>query len=372
MRQLLGTNKVLAYLTMMAPRLLELYRVLKKDGVLFLHCDPTASHYLKLLLDAVFGYKNFKNEIIWCYRQGGRGNKYFPKKHDTIFFYTKGESYTFNADSIRIPYHGTGGYQTSGKGVTNKNGKTYKPNEKGKIPEDWWDIPALAPMSKERVGYPTQKPLALLDRIIKVGSNEGDLVLDPFCGCGSAIVSAQNNNRKWIGIDVTHIAITTIKERLNNNFNLLNDYTVHGEPIDIEGAIELSQNNRFQFQIWALSLIGINYADDYNSIKKGPDGGVDGVRYFEKGNGVLSKAIIQVKSGKVGVKDIREFNAVIEKENAAIGVFITLKTPTKNMVSEAAGAGTFNHVDGKIYPKISIVTIEDLLKHSHLHNAIFP
>jgi site-specific DNA-methyltransferase (adenine-specific) len=373
MRQFLGTNKVMAYLTMMAPRLLEMYRVLKPNGVLYLHCDPSSSHYLKLLLDAIFGFKNFENEIVWCYRQGGRGNRNFAKKHDVLFFYTKGKNYTFNADEIRIPYHGTGGYQTSGKGVTNSNGKTYIPNEKGKIPEDWWDIPALPPMSKERVGYPTQKPEALLERIIMSCTNEGDVILDPFCGCGTAIVAAQKLNRNWIGIDITHIAITTIKERLNEKFGLLNNYKIDGEPVDLDGAKELAFKDRFQFQIWALSLLGINYKDDFNTLRKGADGGVDGVRYFRDGDiSKLKKCIVQIKSGNVSVKDIREFNSVIGRENARMGMFITLKEPTRPMIKEAAEAGLFVDHTKKRHPKIQIVRVKDILNHRIMPHQIFP
>ncbi|MFC4558364.1 DNA methyltransferase [Virgibacillus kekensis] len=372
MRQFLGTNKMMAYLTMMAPRLLELYRVLKPDGVLFLHCDPSSAHYLKLLLDAVFGFRNFENEIIWCYRQGGRGKRNFAKKHDTLFFYAKNDNYTFNSDEIRIPYNGTGGYVNNNNGNV-VNGKRYKPNPKGKIPEDWWDIPALTPTSKERVGFPTQKPVALLERIILATTDEDDVILDPFCGCGTAIVAAQRLKRKWIGIDVTHIAIHTIKERLNNEFGFLNDYKVDGEPIDIDGARELASNNRFQFQVWAVSLLGIDYKSDFNSLKKGADGGVDGVRYFQNGEiGNLKKCIIQVKSGKVSVKDIREFDSVIKRESAELGVFLTLKQPTKPMINEAASAGFFTNYRGIEYPVIGIVEVKDLLTHKIKPHNIFP
>jgi site-specific DNA-methyltransferase (adenine-specific) len=214
-----------AYLTYMAQRVIEMYRVLKPTGSLYLHCDPTASHYLKIMLDGVFGEKNFRNEIVWCYRQGGRSSKDFARKHDTIFWYTKGKTWTFNADDIRVPYEGTGGYQTSGKGVTNKKtGKTYLPNPDGKIPEDWWDIPALPPMSKERLGYPTQKPLALLHRIIKTSSNEGDIVLDPFCGCATACVASQQLQRQWIGIDIEAKATDILIQRLSDDAGLFSDF----------------------------------------------------------------------------------------------------------------------------------------------------
>ncbi len=192
-----------AYMCFMAVRLLEMKRILREDGSIYLHCDPTASHYLKAIMDAVFGHKNFRNEIIWCYRQGGRSSKEFARKHDIIFWYSKGKNWVFNADRTRVPYRGTGGYQTSGRGVTRKDtGKTYMPHKDGKIPEDWWDIPAIPPMSKERYGYPTQKPIQLFDRIVKVGSNPNDIVLDPFCGCATTLVAAERLKRQWVGADI--------------------------------------------------------------------------------------------------------------------------------------------------------------------------
>lgn len=367
-RQLLQNNNMMAYITMMAPRLIELHRVMKKTGNLFLHCDPSASHYLKLLLDAIFGFKNFRNEIAWCYRQGGRGKKTFAKKHDTIFFYTKSGNYTFNVDEVRIPYHGKGGFQTSGNGVSNPNGKQYLPNPKGKIPEDWWDISALPPMSKERVGYPTQKPLTLLKRIISSCSNEGDVVLDPFCGCGTAIVAAENLNRRWIGIDITHIAITTIKERLDKEFGIhLKPNKVTGEPYDLDGAKDLANRDRFEFQKWALnSLLGIK-----NTMKKGADGGIDGVYYYEDGL-QIRKCIAQVKSGKVSVRDVRELQGVVNREKVELGLLITLQSPSKNMIQEAASFGIYERSNGKQYPIIQIIQVEELINHSKFLHTILP
>lgn len=299
LRQHLGSNNVASYLVMMAPRLQELRRVLKPTGSIFLHCDPTSSHYLKLLMDAIFTPSNFRNEIAWCYRQGGRSNRFFARKHDTIFFYSKTDNWVFNADDIRVPYHGTGGYQTSGRGVTNPNGRTYLPNPKGKIPEDWWDIPAIPPMSEERIGYPTQKPLALLELIIKACSNEGQIVLDPFCGCGTTIVAAEKLNRNWIGIDITHLAITLVRTRLQQLFgSTLRGYEVSGVPVDVDGARALALQDRYQFQWWALGLIG---ARPFEPNRKGPDGGVDGYIYFnyEIQSARVGTIVVQVKSGKV-------------------------------------------------------------------------
>ncbi len=215
----LGESSIMAYLAMMSIRLIELHRVLKPAGSLYLHCNPMAGHYLKLVLDQVFGAASFRNEIIWCYRQGGRGRNIFGRKHDNIFFYTKTDEWCFNADAVRVPYHGTGGYQTSGRGVTIE-GKVYTPHPAGKIAEDWWDIPALPPLDRERLGFRTQKPLALLERIIAVSSNKNDIVLDPFCGCGTAVVAAQKLNRRWIGIDSGEAAIALTRARLQDSFGV--------------------------------------------------------------------------------------------------------------------------------------------------------
>jgi site-specific DNA-methyltransferase (adenine-specific) len=352
----IGQNDVTAYLVMMSTRLIELHRVLKPTGSLYLHCDPTASHYLKLVLDQVFGPANFRNEIVWCYRQGGRSNRIFGRKHETIFFYTKTNKWAFNADNVRIPYHGTGGYQTSGKGV-NIAGKVYKPHLEGKISEDWWDIPSLPPMDKERLGYPTQKPLALLERIIGASSNEGDVVLDPFCGCGTALVAAQKLNRRWIGIDITHLAITLMRNRIRDSFPSI-QFEVIGEPVDLASAKALARQDRYQFQWWALGLIK---ARPLGEKRKGADKGIDGViQFIDDPTGKPKRAVVQVKSGHVAVNAIRELKAVAAHD--ALGIFITLEPPTAPMQTEAVSTG-FYHSPGwdKDYPKIQILTVEELL-----------
>jgi DNA modification methylase len=203
------------YLIWLNARLYEMKRLLKKTGSIYVHCDWHASHYIKVELDKIYGNPFLRNEIVWCYRQGGRSNVEFPKKHDALLWYSKGSNWTFNADSIRVPYEGTGGFQTSGKGVTNKaTGRTYLPNPKGKVPEDWWDIPALPPMSSERIGYPTQKPEALLDRIIKVSTNDGDVIADFFCGGGTTLAVAQQLGRRWIACDQSRVAVAITADRL--------------------------------------------------------------------------------------------------------------------------------------------------------------
>ncbi|MDI6798033.1 MAG: DNA methyltransferase, partial [Desulfatibacillaceae bacterium] len=360
MRSFLGTNDMMAYLTMMAIRLVEMRRVLKSTGSIYLHCDPKASHYLKLFLDAIFGYKNFLNEIVWCYRQGGRGNRVFPRKHDIIFWYSKGVNYYFDPDNIRIPYHGTGGYVSTGRNIV--GGKEYWLNPKGKIPEDWWDIPALTPTDKERLGYPTQKPESLLERIIYSSSKEGDVVMDPFCGCGTTLSVSERLNRKWIGIDITHLAITLMKHRLEDTFGFeMAPYDVMGDPKDISGAKALAEHDRYQFEWWALGKVSARPAQDK---KKGADSGVDGYLYFlDDNSGQPKKIIIQVKSGNVKRGDIATLKGDMEREKAVIGAFLTLSEPTRPMKEEAAAAGiyTSKHFLRKRYPKLQILTIEDIL-----------
>lgn len=203
-----------AFLCFMGVRMLEMKRVLREDGSIYLHCDPTAGHYLKELRDAVFGRKNFRNEIVWHYTGGGLSKTYFSRKHDTILLYSKGQRYTFNVDEIRVPYKETSGYAKSG--ITAKSGKKYLPNPKGKPIDDVWDIPIINPLSKERTGYPTQKPLVLYERIIRASSNKSDIVLDPFCGCATTPVAAERLGRQWVGIDIWNKAHETIISRLQS------------------------------------------------------------------------------------------------------------------------------------------------------------
>ena len=203
-----------AFLCFMGVRMLEMKRVLREDGSIYLHCDPTAGHYLKELIDAVFGRKNFRNEIVWHYTGGGRSKTYFSRKHDTILLYSKGQRYTLNVDEIRVPYKETSGYAESG--ITAKSGKKYFPNPKGTPIDDVWDIPIINPLSKERTGYPTQKPIVLYERIIRASSNKSDIVLDPFCGCATTPVAAERLGRQWVGIDIWNKAHETIIGRLQS------------------------------------------------------------------------------------------------------------------------------------------------------------
>lgn len=430
MRQFIGTNQMMAYLVMMTARLIELHRVLKPTGSIYLHCDPTASHYLKMIMDTIFGPQNFRNEIIWKRSHAHNSAKRWGPVHDTIFFYTKSDRYTWT--DIRQPYEdayteryfkfddndGRGRYWTGDltaagirHGETGKIWRDFDVSSKGrhwayppdvlnKLDEDrriYWpktpgawpklkrylseakgiplqdliiDVSALVTMGgdkDERLGYPTQKPLTLLERIIEASSNPGDWVLDPFCGCGTAIAAAQKLGRHWIGIDITHLSIALQKYRMEQMFPGIS-FKVVGEPEDVAAAKHLAQTDRYQFQWWALSLIRARpLGGDTGSKKgkKGSDRGIDGmITFIDDTTGKPKQALVQVKSGHVKSGDIRDLAGTVQRENAAIGVFITLEPPTAEMQREAASAG-FYHSAGwqKDYPKIQILTIDDLLHH---------
>jgi len=370
-RSFLGETDMMAYLTMMTIRLIELHQVLKPTGSFYLHCDPVASHYLKVVLDQIFGVKNFRNEIIWHYRKWPTGKYTFQRNHDVILFYsrTTTRNRTFNQLFMErapstLKRFGKGkiisAHDDTGKRLPSQ---TDDKESEGVRQDDVWDISRVPPIKQL---FPTQKPRTLLERIIEASStsNEGDVVLDAFAGCGTAIVAAQRLNRRWIGIDITHLAIALIKNRLHDAFGDEVEYDVVGEPKDVASARALALQDRYQFQWWALSLIK---ARPVAGKKKGADAGVDGVIYFQDADpdkpkkAITQKVVVQVKSGKVSVKDIRELQAVIENQKAVIGVFITLENPTKPMVTEAVKAGYYERW-GQKYPKIQIRTIEELLQ----------
>jgi adenine specific DNA methylase Mod len=364
MRIFLKENDMMAYLTMMAVRLIELHRVLKPTGSLYLHCDPTASHYLKILLDAIFGKGNFRNEIIWSYRKWAVAGSKFSRNHDVILFYAKDD----DAAPFNIPLQPRAastlkrfGNKTivSGHDETGNRIPSQTTNEEssGVKMSDVWEIPIIAPSSAERLGYPTQKPLALLERLISASSNEGDVVLDPFCGCGTTIHAAEKLGRHWIGIDVTHLAISLIEKRLKDAFPEI-VFDVHGTPKDIEGARALALQDKYQFQWWAVSLVN---AVPYGSKKKGADSGIDGFIYFKPDAKDTEKAIVSVKGGdNVGVAMVRDLAHVVEREQAKIGVFITLAEPTEPMKTEAIKAGYYESPHHGKMPKLQIITIEEL------------
>lgn len=358
-RDFVGINDVMAYLTMMCIRLLELRRVLKDTGSIYLHCDPTASHYLKILMDTVFGKENFRNEIVWSYAGGGIPTKDLPRKHDILLRYTKTKTYFFKPEYK--PYT-TGTIQ---RGRTKIKGKYA---QKGLRPEgtpvnDWWiDVPKItSPTDPEKLGFPTQKPIALLKRIISCSSEPHSVVLDPFCGCGTTVIAAESMNRTWIGIDITHLAINLIKWRLKTQFGKepKKNYRVIGEPVDFEGAKELAIQNEYQFQWWVLSLIG---ARPYGDKKRGADTGIDGFIYFMDEKDKIKSVVVQVKSGKASVKDIRDLGHVTDREKAKMGIFITLESPTDPMKKEALSKEYYESPSGEQFPQIQVLTVKEILE----------
>ena len=414
-RTLLGTNDMLAYLSMMAPRLVELRRVLKNTGSIYLHCDPVASHFLKLLLDSTFGSENFQNEIVWqrTLAHNMRTNR-FGRVNDILLFYSrsakfffkqvytpyskaqlkryradedgrlyKAENLTFSTVNpsrqfewrgAKPPPHRSWGasreqleeWYAEGLILLKKDGtprldglKVYLSEMQGKpVNTNWTDILRIGNTSAERLGYPTQKPVALLERIIQAGSNEGATVLDPFCGCGTTIAAAQKLGRRWLGIDITHLAISLIRHRLRDSFGKDFRLEVIGEPTSLQDAFALAKQDPYQFQWWALGLAGARPIEQ----KKGADRGIDGRLYFhDEGRGGKTKQIIfSVKAGHVTVSHIRDLMGVINREEAQIGAFLSMETPTSPMRREAASTGFYESPWGK-HPRIQLLTIEDLL-----------
>ncbi len=413
-RKMLGDNDMLAYLAMMAPRLVELRRVLKPTGSIYLHCDPTASHYLKVLIDSIFRPLFFRNEIIWKRQSAHSDARGYGSVHDVLLFYTKSDGYLWNqtyqpyeedyveqyyryrdpdgrrwmSDNLSAAGLTGGGYEYEWHGVTRvwrcpqetmerldqegriyytKNSiarrKRYLDEAKGLPVQDLWtDIESLRSWHAERLGYPTQKPEALLERIIEASSNEGDLVLDPFCGCGTTIAVAQRLKRRWIGIDITALAVTLMKHRLHNTFGdqVKDEYEVIGEPVSVPDARTLAKQDPFQFQWWALGLVGARPVEQ----KKGADKGIDGRLYFhDEEKGKTKQVILSVKAGKAGVGHLHELRGVIEREKAEIGVLLTMQEPTKPMRKEVAGAGFYDSPGwGKSYPRMQILTVAELLE----------
>jgi len=419
----LGHNEITAYLTMMAIRLVELGRVLKPTGSIYLHCDPVAGHYLKVVMDAVFGPKNFVNQIVWkrssAHSDVTQGARHFGRIQDLILFYAKSANHTWNpiygpydesytdsfyrhveAESGRRyrlgdltaakpggdtlyewkgvkPYKGRywayskrnmEEFEARGRLVYSRRGmpqyKRYLDEMPGQLAQDiWTDIRPVGPGTQERLGYPTQKPLALLERIINASSNPGDTVLDPFCGCGTAVHAAHKLGRRWIGIDVTHLAIGLIRRRMQDAFPGL-AIEVIGEPVDLTGAQELARKDKYQFQWWALDKLG---AQPVAGKKKGADQGIDGVMPFFAGTAPgkpdYARAIVSVKGGdNVSVAMVRDLKGVLEREKEPIGILLTLAPPTKPMLTEAAASGFYeNEFWKRKFPRLQIITVLDIL-----------
>ena len=452
MRSFLGRNDMMAYLTMMAQRMAELHRVLKPTGSIYLHCDPTASHYLKLLMDAVFGSSQFLNEMTWkrssAHSDTTQGMRRAGKIRDVLLVYSKTDDYVWNpqympyaddylqaeyrhvapdgrryketdvtaakpggdteyewhvkrlvhgnarwsadlTDEYRqpqpgweykavTPYRGRywayskanlAGFWNEGRLTHRETGMPrlmqFADDMPGVALQDLWDdIPPV--LGNERLGYPTQKPEALLERVIRASSNEGDVVLDPFCGCGTAVAVAERLGRRWMGIDITHLAISLMKSRLHDTFGeQLSEYDVVGVPQDVESAralaTESAHDGRYQFEYWALGLVN---ARPGNSRRRGADAGVDGyVNFFDDDSGKAKTVLVQVKSGHVQRNIIATLKGDMEREKAEMGLLVTLEPPTAPMAQEAAAAGFYvpEHFPNHQFPRVQIATIEDLL-----------
>jgi len=433
MRRLLGDNDVLAYLVMMTQRLVELHRVLKPTGSLYLHCDPTASHYLKVILDAVFGPDRFRNEIVWKRTSSHSSAKKYAPVHDVLLYYGKSATVRWNeprteyTDTYLDRYYkfddgdgrlywradlcGAGvrngrsglpwrGIDPSAKGMhwkytvdrldeldaegriywPPKGGmpqyKRYRDQLKGKAVADIWDdVNRINPVASERLGYPTQKPEALLERIIAASSNEGDVVLDPFCGCGTTVAVAQRMRRQWIGIDITFIAVDLIDKRLRDTYGseARATYEVHGIPRDVGGARALFKANAFDFERWAVSLVG---GQPHQRAEQAGDKGVDGWIRFPVSEREIGRVIVSVKGGRqLNPAMVRDLRGTVESQRADMGLLVTLDEPTRGMREEARRSGTYTHpLTRHSYARLQVSTVEELLggRQPDLPSAFLP
>ena len=429
LQTVLSQGSLLAYLISMTLRVAEIHRALKPTGSFYFHCDPTSSHYLKLIIDSVFcpNGGDFKNEVIWKRTSARSDSHKWNHIHDVIFFYTKSSKYTWNTQYTeydekytdkfyRHVEEGTGrrftlsdlmasGTRNGSSGLPwkgidpNTKGNHWKytienlehlyqegriqfPKKAGGVPRYKryldemsgvaiqsivTDIAPLSAQSAEKLGYPTQKPEALLERIIQASSNKGDVVLDAYCGCGTTVAVAQKLNRKWIGIDITYQSISLILMRLEDSYGEAAIFNVKmtGIPKDMKSAEALANKNddrtRKEFEKWAI----LNFSNNRAAInhKKGADKGIDGTAFFIESEGGHGRIIFQVKSGKVDSRDIRDLHGTMTREKAALGIFITLKKPTKDMLQEAKTCGLYHHkIMGCSYDKIAIVTIQDMIE----------
>lgn len=417
MRRLLGDNDVLAYIVMMTARLVELHRVMKPTASLYLHCDPTASHYLKIMLDAIFGPTNFINEVVWQ-RTAAKGDarRKFGSVHDILLTYGKTQEYTFQPAFLEKDLTYTGRFSLDdhdGRGpyrlapldspnprpnltyeykgyLPPANGwrvsrevmesldaegrlafpakssgrisrKHYLNEQEGrKVSDVWTDIPPLQAASAEKLGYPTQKPLTLLERIITASSNPGDIVLDPFCGCGTTVDAAQKLGRRWIGIDVTTLAIDLIDARLRHTYGeaIRATYDILGIPRDMTGAEALFGRSPFEFERWCVMLL-----DGQPNEKQVGDKGIDGViRFPLDAKGTSERVLVSVKGGATNPGHVRDLVGTVESQHAGMGIFICMRPPTAGMIDAANHSGTYRHpANGQIFPKVQILSVEQLL-----------
>ena len=367
-----------AYLAFMGPRLAEMHRLLKDTGSIYLHCDPTASHYLKGVMDAIWDQKNLKknehyrNEIMWCYTTPSTPYiRQFVRCTDTILFYSKGKKWTFNRDDVRVPYkggapHGGKKWATSGESLSEWRKRKSK---EGKIPENWWTIPKVIRKSDEDLEYPTQKPITLYERMIKASSNKGDLVMDPFCGCGTTIDAAHTLKRFWVGIDLTIIALDPISKRMGDRhvgpdgtpLTPHKGYEIIGYPTNMQEVYKLvrDEKKRHDFSNWAVTRLGMTPTSDVG------DGGKDGVGHVALWNpdteeDTPRRILAEVKTGKPTIAQVRAFCHTMDEQEAVAGIFITLKPVTRGMRQiAAADMGKFEHINNQQYDRLQFWQIDD-------------
>jgi len=384
LEKVLKRGSLLAYLVHMTLRVIEIHRVLKPTGSFFLHCDPTASHYLKLVLDAVFCGQggDFKNEIVWCYNVGGKSKKWFARKHDVIFWYTKSDAYFFNGTLAGMERE-TGTKSFGGKLGVDEDGRRYQDKlvkatgkyyryylDDPKIPEDWWvDINSIQSQSAERLGYPTQKPELLLERILKTASTDDAVILDAYCGCGTTIAVAQRLGRRWIGIDITYQSIALILKRLQDKHHaewpaIEANILLDGVPRDIASAVALANRKddktRKEFEKWSV----LTYSNNQARIneKKGADAGIDGIAFFLIDASTNGKAMFQVKSGGANRATLATLNSDRQREKAEFGFLITMDAPTKAMRDEIAAAGKYRHpMLNREDDRLQVITVAEIL-----------
>ena len=352
--------KLAAYLSYMTERLIWMKKILKPTGSIYLHCDPTASHYIKAVMDVIFGHQNFRNEIVWCYSGGGIPRKDFPRKHDTILRYTNSRAYTFYVE--RKPYKEN--TQQVGKHSTYSGGANID-LERGTPVTDWWtDIKTVTGWNPERLGYPTQKPLKLLDRIIKASSNEGDMIFDPFCGCATTLEAAHKLGRNWIGIDIAIHAIKRVaKVRLRERLGLVENqhFIIKGIPYNYEGAHDLWRRDPYQFQQWCVEEV-----NGFVTNKRSADGGIDGRIYFEMNNvKKLQNMILEVKGGaSVPVAHLRALIGALEISDAKMAGLIVMEDlgsrKRRNFQNEMDAAGAIE-INGDSYPRVQMLTVAEIL-----------
>jgi DNA modification methylase len=360
--RVLGPSGMMAYLTYMAERLEQMKRLLKPTGSIWLHCDPTANSYLRILMDSIFGANRLRNEIVWCYTgPGSPGMRQFNRKHDTIFWYARGRTWTFNRDDVRLPYKNPkqrprAAFDTGG---AFEEKAVREMRKRGKVPETWWAqekgnglcIAARSP--KQNLGYPTQKPIALLDRIIKASSNEGDLILDPFCGCGTAVDAANRLGRQWAGVDISSFAIDLIRKRRMAD----EDIAVKGIPYDLQSARKLARDQPFNFESWAVTRLP-GFAPNTRQVA---DGGVDGrATLATKPSDHPSRlALAQVKGGRFSLSHLRDFRSVQERDKAAVGVYLTLHPVTSQNAKVEAGKARTVTVGAEQYRRCQLWSIAE-------------